>query len=202
MTTRVHLDRHVWTEATLHAIAAEGLQGVVVETLARTLGVTKGSFYWHFANRAALLSAAVARWETSETRMLGPVAGTISDVGRRLLVLTQRAHCEPRLRLTRAFNAAVGHPLVGPAVARVARSRVSFLAECLAAMGMDKAEAMQDAQIAYASYLGAAEMSAIGVGAQTRRELRVLVQRTIARLLPGTWEPGRAILGAAHGRRG
>ncbi len=49
------------------AIGHRGIEGVAVEPLARELGVTKGSFYWHFPNREALIVAALKRWETRET---------------------------------------------------------------------------------------------------------------------------------------
>ena len=42
--------------------AESGLDGVRVEPLARRLGVTKGSFYWHFRGREELLEALLARW--------------------------------------------------------------------------------------------------------------------------------------------
>ena len=51
-------------------IAEEGVAAVAVEALARRLGVTKGSFYWHFKNREALLQAALKRWETDDDRQL------------------------------------------------------------------------------------------------------------------------------------
>ena len=35
--------------------------------MARDLGATKGSFYWHFADRAQLVAAVMARWEVEET---------------------------------------------------------------------------------------------------------------------------------------
>ena len=55
-----------WAAAALEQIAEQGVSAVAVEPLARRLGVTKGSFYWHFPSRDALLQAALERWETHE----------------------------------------------------------------------------------------------------------------------------------------
>src|SRR5690606_7033358 len=52
-----------WAQAALDVIAEQGVSAVAVEPLARRLGVTKGSFYWHFPSRDALLQAALERWE-------------------------------------------------------------------------------------------------------------------------------------------
>src|SRR3546814_12122575 len=65
--TKQNLTADCWAEAALDAIAGGGLDAVAVEPLARRLGVTKGSFYWHFANRDALLRAALQRWGQPET---------------------------------------------------------------------------------------------------------------------------------------
>jgi AcrR family transcriptional regulator len=48
-----------WAEAALQLIAEKGLSALTVSTLATRLGVTKGSFYWHFAGRSELLAAAL-----------------------------------------------------------------------------------------------------------------------------------------------
>lgn len=55
--------RERWVEAGLTALAGGGPDAVRVEALARTLGVTKGGFYWHFADRPALLEAMLDAWE-------------------------------------------------------------------------------------------------------------------------------------------
>jgi AcrR family transcriptional regulator len=47
----------------LQALAAAGPDGVRIETIARNLGVTKGGFYWHFADRRALLDEILDEWE-------------------------------------------------------------------------------------------------------------------------------------------
>lgn len=55
--------RHAWLDRGLQVLAAGGPDAVRVEPIARDLGVTKGSFYWHFDNRSALLSEILATWE-------------------------------------------------------------------------------------------------------------------------------------------
>src|SRR6476646_5521740 len=61
------LTRDDWITAALAAIADAGRAAVGVEPLAVRLGATKGSFYWHFENRDALLEAAISRWEQETT---------------------------------------------------------------------------------------------------------------------------------------
>ena len=59
---KARLGRDDWIRAALDAIAAGGLAAVAVEPLARSLGVTKGSFYAHFSNRDELIEAALEAW--------------------------------------------------------------------------------------------------------------------------------------------
>jgi AcrR family transcriptional regulator len=54
--------REDWVDAAWHTLGEAGVDGVRIETLARRLGVTKGSFYWHFRNRQALIDALYDRW--------------------------------------------------------------------------------------------------------------------------------------------
>jgi AcrR family transcriptional regulator len=60
--TKPRLGREAWIEAALDALARDGEAGLRVEPLAKRLGVTKGSFYWHVADRNALLDAALEAW--------------------------------------------------------------------------------------------------------------------------------------------
>ena len=52
-----------WEQQALVLIAEKGIRAVAVEALAKRMGVTKGSFYWHFPNRDALLEQSLLRWE-------------------------------------------------------------------------------------------------------------------------------------------
>jgi AcrR family transcriptional regulator len=55
--------RSRWIDEGLHALAAGGPDAVRIESLAQNLGVTKGGFYWHFADRRALLEEMLDTWE-------------------------------------------------------------------------------------------------------------------------------------------
>jgi AcrR family transcriptional regulator len=52
-----------WIQEGFRALAEGGPDAVRIEAVARRLGVTKGSFYWHFADRRALLDEMLAAWE-------------------------------------------------------------------------------------------------------------------------------------------
>ena len=53
----MRLSRQEWIDAGLKAMARDGVDAVRIERLAAALKVTKGSFYWHFKDRDALLEA-------------------------------------------------------------------------------------------------------------------------------------------------
>ena len=65
---RTRLSAEDWELGALELIAESGIGALAVEALARRLGVTKGSFYWHFRTREALLLSALERWERYEER--------------------------------------------------------------------------------------------------------------------------------------
>jgi AcrR family transcriptional regulator len=60
---KVRTPRGAWVHAALRALAAGGPDAVRVEALAVGLGVSKGGFYWHFADRQALLTEMLDSWE-------------------------------------------------------------------------------------------------------------------------------------------
>ncbi|MEE2996468.1 MAG: TetR/AcrR family transcriptional regulator [Pseudomonadota bacterium] len=61
-----------WISGAWEMLGETGLDGVRVEPLAKRLGVTKGSFYWHFKDRQELLDALLDRWFTIGEEYLSP----------------------------------------------------------------------------------------------------------------------------------
>ena len=60
------LHRDQWLKQALDVLFSSGISSVKVETLARELDVTKGSFYWHFENRDELLHHMVDWWRDNQ----------------------------------------------------------------------------------------------------------------------------------------
>src|SRR5215469_13533470 len=71
MATRRHsgtrLDRRDWVDAGIVILASKGVDAVRVESLAKQLNISKGSFYWHFKDRGDLLEAILERWEIQQS---------------------------------------------------------------------------------------------------------------------------------------
>jgi AcrR family transcriptional regulator len=60
------LSRDDWLDAAFQAVVEGGFDKVRVLGLAAALGVTRGSFYWHFVDHAELIAALLARWRERE----------------------------------------------------------------------------------------------------------------------------------------
>jgi len=60
------LGRDDWLDAAFDAVVEAGFDNVRVLVIADTLGVTRGSFYWHFADHSMLVSALIERWRTRQ----------------------------------------------------------------------------------------------------------------------------------------
>lgn len=68
VSSRTQLDPSRWVDTAIDVLAKDGVAGLRVEVLAKRCGVTKGSFYWHFKDRQALLDAVLERWREGRIR--------------------------------------------------------------------------------------------------------------------------------------
>jgi AcrR family transcriptional regulator len=68
-TETARLTRDDWLDAAFAAVVEGGFDNVRVLLIADTLGVTRGSFYWHFSDHADLVASLLARWRERETAM-------------------------------------------------------------------------------------------------------------------------------------
>ncbi|SRR5229473_311335 len=189
---RRRLTRDDWADAALTAIAEGGLAAVAVEPLAARLGTTKGSFYWHFANRDALLQAALARWEEqTTTAVISEVSSAPDDAAGQLRLLITRvigmAEADP---VGPALLSTARHPDVAPVLGRVTRARMAVIVGLFGKLGFPPAEAQSRALLAYSAYLGHAQIahSTAELLPRTRDERRAYLDHAISTLtapLPG-----------------
>jgi AcrR family transcriptional regulator len=65
--TKPRTTEDAWLNAAYEVLTDTGVEAVKVMPLAKRLGVSRTSFYWHFKDRDALLEAMVRRWEEKNT---------------------------------------------------------------------------------------------------------------------------------------
>jgi AcrR family transcriptional regulator len=145
----------------LAVMADGGLAAVAVEPLAERLGTTKGSFYWHFSNRDALLTAALERWEQVYTTAIQAEVSALADGPtpqlRLLFKLVTLVDEQDRVGL--ALLASADHPAVAPVLERVTKVRLDYTARLFGRLGFTRTEARRRALLAYSAYLGHVQLS-------------------------------------------
>ena len=181
-----------WADAALDALARGGLAAVAVEPLAKRLGTTKGSFYWHFANRDALIEAALLRWErrgTTEVIAAIETGGGPVDKLRNLFGTVITFGTTHRIELS--LLASADHPAVAPVLDRISRARVDYVAKLFEEAGLPPAEARRRALIGVSVYLGHTQLAhtAPGLLPGGEEELRAIVASAVDALLTGVPRP-------------
>jgi AcrR family transcriptional regulator len=168
----------------MDAIVDGGVAAVAVEPLAVRLGTTKGSFYHHFANRDALIIAALEEWERYQTEAVIERLDLIADPGERLRAVLAAAFAD-RAGGVRdaALQASATHPLVKPIVERVTERRLRYFAERYVELGFPKARARRRALMLYLSYIGLLDFLRLGLADLSEAELRAHAHEVLTTLL-------------------
>jgi len=143
-----------WEDAALAAIAEHGLASLAIPRLARSLGVTKGSFYWHFASLQELIEKSLRRWDERDRAALDEVR-QIEDPRRRLAALFAQAMERTEAHGLYVALAASTIPYAAPVIRRISNRRLKFLIESYVEAGLNGPEARAQALLAYTAYVGA-----------------------------------------------
>ncbi|MEW2085701.1 TetR/AcrR family transcriptional regulator [Streptomyces sp. NPDC005283] len=150
-----------WTAAALTAIGEGGLAAVAIEPLAARLGTTKGSFYWHFSNREALVGAALALWEKQFTdAYIAALADEPDPVARLRMLFTRIMGNAGQNTLALNVLASADHRLVAPVVHRVVQRRIDYCVTLFEEIGFPPAVAVQRATLGYTAYIGHDQLAA------------------------------------------
>jgi len=141
---KTKLTREDWLAEALEVLSSEGVGGVRVLSLATSLGVTRGSFHWHFRNRDEFLEALLEYWriEMTETviehidRIEGEPRERIHELAG-FVVRTGRTHYDPAVRAW-----ALADPMAREVVQGVDERRVKYLAGLFERAGFSPEEAV------------------------------------------------------------
>ncbi len=188
---RTTLSPQTWIDAATEVLVDHGIDHVRVDVLAQQLGVTRGSFYWHFKDREALLRGVLQQWRETATE--------------NLTARLERAHADPLEQLRDVISL----PFRGRSAVRAARielairawarrdamarqavdeadaARRAYIAQIFGALGFPPAEARSRAFLAYSHNLGESLMASQANATQQRERAR-FVEMLLARgRLPG-----------------
>ncbi|WP_334361280.1 MULTISPECIES: TetR/AcrR family transcriptional regulator [unclassified Bradyrhizobium] len=143
-----------WLDQGLKALASRGFTALKAEPLAKAIGVSRGSFYWHFADIGAFHAAILARWhEVAAEQIIANVEAASKDENP-LALLLRRVFGE-RLTLERAVRTwASVDPAARAAVQAIDRRRLSYVGSLLTQSGLPADVARARAQILYWAFLG------------------------------------------------
>jgi AcrR family transcriptional regulator len=158
---RSKLSADDWLLAAIAAMASGGVENVKIERLAKNLGTSKGSFYWHFKDRPDLLNQLIRYWVTNGTQ-------AIMDA-------SERSKQNPSDKLRSLFKIAVEDPVgsltsaqgemairswatndqaIGKVVAKTDEQRIQYVAHLLQAHGHSAKEARLQSHQLYLMLLG------------------------------------------------
>lgn len=182
---RSRLEATDWIAAALRTMALGGVGTVRVESLARELGVTKGSFYWHFKDRSDLLDRLVQSWRRTATlAVIDRVNSAYAAPRERLADLLRLPYARPGSRDGARVELAMRiwgqtEPRIAAVLGEVDAIRLSYIAKLFSAAGGDPVQARARAVLAYAYIRVAPSLT-------DEAELPMLTDACVAQLLAST----------------
>ena len=177
------LTKDDWADAALVVIGEAGIEAVAVEPIAASLGVTKGSFYWHFRTRSELVDAALHRWEQRATADIIAQLAPINDPTERLRALFAIAFLDTAEdRIEDAILRAVANPSVDAAVDRVNSQRLEFLVGAFRELDNSPSVSRHRARLAYAALLGHRRLQSSSTTRLSKAAVRQFGEELVARL--------------------
>ncbi len=146
-----------WVLAAMRRLATHGVSQVRVEPLATQLGVSKGSFYWHFSDRNALLAAVLDLWESQGTEaIIVTVEAAGTDAATRMRVLIRETFGQPQHDgIELGIRAWARHDANARATAeRVDQRRLDYVTSLITACGLPEQQARTRAEFMYRTLIG------------------------------------------------
>ncbi len=143
-----------WLKQGLKTLARDGFTALKAEPLARAMGVSRGSFYWHFADVEAFHAEILKYWqEIAAERIIADIEAAAGK-DNALQLLLHRVFSE-KLALENAVRRwAVVGPAARAAVQAIDRRRLSYIESQMQNLGVSRETARARAQILYWAYLG------------------------------------------------
>ncbi|SIO05568.1 transcriptional regulator, TetR family [Bradyrhizobium erythrophlei] len=145
-----------WLDQGLKTLARDGFTALKAEPLAKAMGVSRGSFYWHFADIGAFHAAILKQWREVAAEQIIANVEAASNHENPLTLLLRRVFGE-RLALENAVRTwASVDAAARAAVQAIDQRRLGYVESLLRQSGLPAEKAQARAQILYWAFLGSA----------------------------------------------
>jgi AcrR family transcriptional regulator len=143
-----------WLDQGLRTLVKSGFTALKAEPLAKAMGVSRGSFYWHFADIAAFHAAILKHWrEVAAEQVIAGLEASAGEIDPVSLLLRRAFGSKPALeKAVRSWAAA--DPKARAAVQAIDRRRLSYIETLLKRAGLSDHAALGRAQILYWAFVG------------------------------------------------
>lgn len=156
-----NLNKISWLEAGFQMLAEGGIDSVRVDRIAKKIGLTRGSFYWHFNSRAEFLDAMLALWHQKGTHdIINLVEQEKLNPNKRLSALLHLTTQSPGPKYGGKFAElsirvwGANNPQAASVIKQVDGERIAFVNKLLLEMKVEPATASLLAEIIYNAYIG------------------------------------------------
>jgi AcrR family transcriptional regulator len=144
-----------WLDQGLRTLAKSGFTALKAEPLAKAMGVSRGSFYWHFADIGAFHAAILAHWRDVAVEQIITDVESVSPDRNALPALLRRVFGDKPPVLESAMRSWAAHDASARAtVQAVDQRRLGYVENLLRASGLSAETARTRAQILYWAFLG------------------------------------------------
>jgi AcrR family transcriptional regulator len=143
-----------WLDQGLKALAESGFTALKAEPLAKAMGVSRGSFYWHFADIGAYHAAILKHWREVAAEQIIADLEAASDHDNPLALLLRRSFSRKPALESAVRSWATVDPAARAAVRATDRRRLNYVESLLEKSGFSPDVARSRAQIFYWAFLG------------------------------------------------
>ncbi|MNI14125.1 Transcriptional regulator AcuR [compost metagenome] len=147
----MQLTRDDWIKAGLNQLAEAGVHEVRVEKLARTLKISKGSFYHYFRDRQELLDSMLEYWEVYATKwIIQSIEQDTSSLEQLFEIVFNR---DKKIEIG-IYTWAKHDPIVASRLVDMEEQRIQYISVLYQRKGLTLTEAIDRARLAYLTYVG------------------------------------------------
>ena len=158
-----------WIDFALKTLAREGFAALKADVLARKLGVSRGSFYWHFAELGTFHARVIEHWRLVATEAIIAGLERYDTREQRLDMLLRGAFGHSALMEIRMRAWADENAQAARVMNDIDRRRRAYIEQLLVQAGVAPSLAATRSQLLYWAYLGAALNRSRLTGAQLDR---------------------------------